>query len=229
MFAPGEGYADPAKVTDWARLRAAQAGARFIRGQVAEITGKTARLDTAQVVPFGAAVVAAGYGSLAVMQSLGIPVPLRASPGILMRTAPLPQVLGPVLATPVLDLWQGPDGSVVMSTALAKTNGRADDLTVTAAEQALGALLPGALTDAAPIKVVDIALRDRPIPRDGFPIVGATGVPGIWLAVMHSGMTLAPVVAQAITDMVLDRAPRHDLSDFALDRDFGGMRERAAL
>lgn len=49
----------------------------------------------------------------------------------------------------------------------------------------------------------------RPIPPDGFPIVGAVpGVPGLHVAVMHSGVTLAPAVGRHVTDVVL--YGRHD-------------------
>jgi glycine/D-amino acid oxidase-like deaminating enzyme len=44
----------------------------------------------------------------------------------------------------------------------------------------------------------------RPTPADGFPIVGrADGLAGLYLAVMHSGITLAPAVGLFAVDELL--------------------------
>jgi len=44
----------------------------------------------------------------------------------------------------------------------------------------------------------------RPMPVDGTPIVGPLpGVRGVYLAVMHSGVTLAPVVGHLVGEEIL--------------------------
>jgi glycine/D-amino acid oxidase-like deaminating enzyme len=44
----------------------------------------------------------------------------------------------------------------------------------------------------------------RPTPADGFPIIGrAEGVSGLYIAVMHSGITLAPAVGLFATREIL--------------------------
>ena len=42
------------------------------------------------------------------------------------------------------------------------------------------------------------AMAMRPVPEDGLPVVGQGPIPGLWVAVMHSGATLAPVVAELL-------------------------------
>ena len=45
----------------------------------------------------------------------------------------------------------------------------------------------------------------RPTPADGFPAVGGvTDVPGLFVAVMHSGVTLAPAVGAFLAGEILD-------------------------
>ena len=41
------------------------------------------------------------------------------------------------------------------------------------------------------------------MPQDGLPVVGQGPVQGLWLAVMHSGATLAPVVAELLAAEIM--------------------------
>ncbi len=60
----------------------------------------------------------------------------------------------------------------------------------------------------------------RPATPDGKPIIGASGIPGLWLNVGHGalGFTLAPATAQLLTDMIDGQAPALDPAPFALRR-----------
>ncbi|WP_049643193.1 NAD(P)/FAD-dependent oxidoreductase [Candidatus Rhodobacter oscarellae] len=225
LLLPREGYADPARITDWMTAQALAAGAWLIRGLVETVEAGRVTLASGEQLEAAKTVICAGNATGDLLASAGIDVPLRQSPGILMRTAPLPIQLPCVMATPKLDLWQGADGAVLMSSSLAKTPERADDLMASDAAAALRALVPG-LTEAP---VVEVTRRNRPIPKDGFPIVGPSGLDGVWLAVTHSGMTLAPVIAEALADNLTGQPARHDLGRYGLGRDWASPHERAAL
>ena len=54
----------------------------------------------------------------------------------------------------------------------------------------------------------------RPVPGDGLPVVGPGPVPGLWMAVMHSGATLAPVVAELLVDEIISGAESPLLAEF---------------
>jgi glycine/D-amino acid oxidase-like deaminating enzyme len=59
----------------------------------------------------------------------------------------------------------------------------------------------------------------RPIPEDGFSIVGrAEGVPGLYIAVTHSGITLAPAIGEFAAKEVLDGAAEPLLAPYRLSR-----------
>ena len=49
----------------------------------------------------------------------------------------------------------------------------------------------------------------RPVPGDGLPAIGAIGPRGLYLSVMHSGATLAAIVAEIVAEELNDdpRAP----------------------
>jgi glycine/D-amino acid oxidase-like deaminating enzyme len=59
----------------------------------------------------------------------------------------------------------------------------------------------------------------RPTPIDGFPIVGrAEGMDGLYIAVMHSGITLAPAVGLFAAREILDGERDPLLGAYGLSR-----------
>ncbi|GAB1363672.1 hypothetical protein MASR1M32_29080 [Rhodobacter sp.] len=46
-----------------------------------------------------------------------------------------------------------------------------------------------------------MALAFRPVPGDGLPVIGAAR-PGLWLAVMHSGATLAAITGEVVAEEI---------------------------
>ncbi len=63
----------------------------------------------------------------------------------------------------------------------------------------------------------EVALAYRPVPGGGLPAVGAV-IPGLWMAVMHSGVTLAPVVAEPLAQQGMGSAADPLLAPFGLKR-----------
>jgi len=50
-----------------------------------------------------------------------------------------------------------------------------------------------------------VTLGFRPLPKDGYPLIGfPDGAPGVYLAVMHSGVTLCPIVSRLAALEILD-------------------------
>ena len=50
----------------------------------------------------------------------------------------------------------------------------------------------------------NIKIGTRPVPIDGFPVVGnIEGHRGVFVAVMHSGVTLAPLIGQLLASEML--------------------------
>ncbi|KAG7132110.1 hypothetical protein HYQ46_009568 [Verticillium longisporum] len=58
----------------------------------------------------------------------------------------------------------------------------------------------------------------RPDPEDEYPILGPTGLDGVTVAVMHSGVTNAALVGQLLTRQILHNISDPILSNFLLDR-----------
>ena len=70
-------------------------------------------------------------------------------------------------------------------------------------------------------RVVDVWAGLRPCAPDGLPVVGAPeGMPELVLATGHAmkGLSLAPVTARLVGELVTGEPPSHDLSPFRSDR-----------
>jgi glycine/D-amino acid oxidase-like deaminating enzyme len=197
---PAEGAVDPAEL---ARRLIAASGAKVWRGvPVLALAGQAGRITgavTAQgLVSADQVVVAAGTGAPALLETAGVALPMLSRPGLMLATAPLPPVLPVILAAPGGEIRQDAAGRLLMPTAAnhqgdaAKAvaglpGGHAD-----AAMARLRALLPGLAPDWQ-----EVTLAHRPVPGDGLPVIGEAR-PGLWVAVMHSGVTLAAIAGEAV-------------------------------
>ena len=63
------------------------------------------------------------------------------------------------------------------------------------------------------------SLGHRPMPVDGFPAVGRVpGIAGLYVAVMHSGITLAPAVGRFVAEEILAGRRASLLAPYGLER-----------
>lgn len=57
------------------------------------------------------------------------------------------------------------------------------------------------------------------MPKDGFPIIGEIpNIEGVYVAVMHSGITLSPLVGTLMTELLTDGETSIDLTRYSLAR-----------
>ncbi len=215
----GDGYGDPLAITDWFLDRARAAGAEFSGLDVVAIDVQEGRIagvrTTAGYVPVSAVVVAAGVKLPRLLAPLGLTMAMDNQPGLLVTTSPAPPQIKTMLATHKLHGWQGEDGRFLIG---ADFGGGADFSNPEAfAEQLvadLGRLIPG----AAGCKVEGITVRERPMPADGRPAIGPLGPQGLYVVSTHSGMTLAPVIAQCVAQEVGGGAEEPRLAPYRPDR-----------
>ncbi|MDH3223577.1 MAG: FAD-binding oxidoreductase [Gemmatimonadota bacterium] len=149
-----------------------------------------------------ALVIAAGVDTPRLGTMVGLTVPLRDSPGLLAHSQPGPDLLGRVALAPSGAMKQKLDGSLVVSGGF---DGRpvSDDPRGQAEEilERAKKLIP----DARHIELARHTIGWRPLPADGHPVLGfSEGAPDVYLAVMHSGITLAPLVGQLVASEILD-------------------------
>jgi D-hydroxyproline dehydrogenase subunit beta len=215
LFFPEEGVSDPAIL---ARALIAASGAQVVRATVQAISHEQGRvtgvLTDAGPMPATRVILATGTGTPALLEPLGYTLPMLKRPGLMIRTNPQPPLCPLVLATPDQEVRQDADGALVAPAHAGHQSDHAETLgsfpvVVNATLQRLRALFPG-----HEIHFAHQAMAMRPVPGDGLPVLGQGPVHGLWLAVMHSGATLAPVVAELLAEEVTGGAESLILDDF---------------
>ena len=216
-----EGSIDPERAT-WALVEAARReGARI--EYPCEVTGIGLRWGALQWVETSrgpleadALVIAAGVDTPALAALAGLPIRLRDSPGLLAHSAPGRRLLGRLVLAPGGAMKQKLDGSLVVSGGF---SGRpvSDDPGGQAEEALEGAkrLIP----QAEGIGLARHTVGWRPLPEDGFPVLGfSEGAPDVYVAVMHSGVTLAPLVGRLVANEILDGVRVEMLEPYRVSR-----------
>ena len=212
LFFPGEAAADAGALATALLEAAIDNGARFIRGVPVDGLVERNGAISGVMTPLGAiaadeVVVASGVGAPALLTPLGLSLSLLERPALLIKSAPLPPLLDCIFASATQELRQLPDGRMLApGVAAHQTDASsaiaADPMSVAEdAMQRLSALLG---LDA-PLPFREVALGRRPMPADGLPVVGRWGPPGLTVAVMHSGVTLAAAVGEALAATLDDK------------------------
>jgi glycine/D-amino acid oxidase-like deaminating enzyme len=203
LFFPEEGVADPA---DLARALIAASGAKLVRATVAAVTEVQYRVTGVRTdlgtMTADRVILATGTGTPALLQPFGYTLPMLQRPGLMIATNPLPPLCPVILATPDQEVRQDAEGRLIAPASAGHQSDHAERLgafpiVVNATLQRLRTLFPG-----QEIHFARQAMALRPVPGDGLPVVGQGPLAGLWLAVMHSGATLAPVVAELLADEI---------------------------
>lgn len=175
-------------------------------------------LATGEEITADHVVLAAGVGCVPLCASAGVTVPLKSPPGLLVRSRPVGRhILRHVVYTPLGHMRQTADGRILGGSDFAGGE-PGPDPAATAREQfdKIRAGFAPAVRELLALETFTVGYR--PTPDDGIPILGATGVRGLSLAVMHSGVTNAAIVGELLAESVLTGKEDPCLKDFSLKR-----------
>jgi glycine/D-amino acid oxidase-like deaminating enzyme len=212
-----EGAVDPVRATEILLARAARNGAHVV--YPAEVVGldvHDSRLRAVKTsggdVEADVLIVACGTETPRLAAMAGVHVPLKESPGVLVHTKPMSSTLERVVLSPIAHMKQKPDGRIVTGSGFGGTP--TTDASREAGErflQAARAVLP-VLGEA----VVDrVTLGFRPLPEDEYPVIGfALPRRDVYITVMHSGVTLSPLVAHLAAIEILDGVQAEPLAPY---------------
>jgi glycine/D-amino acid oxidase-like deaminating enzyme len=141
--------------------------------------------------------VAAGTGSPAICAPFGVDLALDASPAVLVRLACAEGLALSIHEGPACEVRPVAGGLVAAEDV--RDGVSLDDIAAAAADA-----VRRTYRGADEVRVVHATVGHRPMPRDGLPRIGFTpGVAGLYVAVMHSGVTLAPIVAELAVREIL--------------------------
>ena len=219
-YSPNEGQVEPQMVVDACLRRLRETDCEI--ETITEFYGFRQRDDgrifgvetTSGTRDVDAVVLAAGTDATRLADLAGVKIPQARSPGVVIRTSPLPPLLQnvPVVYAPALrdgrreiHLRQCADGTMMIGEgdqeSLAEDDSQAhgDDLLARARR-----FLPG-LKGA---EAIPVPVGWRPMPLDGYPVMGfAAEAPNLYVALTHSGVTLAPVLSQLAAQEICDDVP----------------------
>jgi glycine/D-amino acid oxidase-like deaminating enzyme len=214
-LAPEDGQVEARPAIEVLRDRFAQAGGVIVVGRASLLVGDrgiTVRVADDRIEA-STVIIAAGGETSSLLDRMGWDIPMDPSPGLLVVTEPLPRFLtGTVYVYPAeavsVHLRQLPDGRVLIGERA--QDEIAKNPTLEHARLLLRqarASFP-ALGDA----VLDhFTVEWRPMPSDQMPIVGPLpGLSSLYVATGHSGITIAPALAEFITQELAEgtEAPR---------------------
>ena len=235
-FSEIDGRVDPFKVIEACLQRACEAGTVVhTHTPVTELCldgrGKIEAVNTPSgEIGCDAVVLANGTAVTELAATAGVHIPQQHSPGVVVRTDPQPPILQnvSVLHLPPIDenrheihLRQSADGTLAIGQGSQESvdqddsQKHADDL-LSRAVHYLPAL--------AGARAIPTPVGYRPMPIDELPVIGGcAAAPNLYIALMHSGVTLAPLVGELTTPEIVDGARVDMLAPYRPERLINGQ------
>ena len=209
-----DGAVDALAVTRALVRGARDHGARVLLGAqvVAVRTGgaRVSGVDTSHG-PLAAdtVVAAAGTGVPRLCAPFGVPVPVVPSPAAVLEFESPRGLVRTLVAGPDVEVRQSTGGRLLAAVDWSQ-DGAGDG-----PQRALGrtaTAISAVFRGAGGLRPRAVRVGVRPVPADGAPIVGPVpGVPGLYLAVMHSGVTLAPLVGRLVARELVEAVEAEEL------------------
>ncbi|MEP3421639.1 MAG: FAD-dependent oxidoreductase [Erythrobacter sp.] len=238
-FSPNDGALDPVLATQTLMDRAIALGAKVETNCEAISQSRTANGTTILTTTNGelecdTIVLATGADPNATRKLAGIDIPQRTTPGVIAITKPMAPMIDAIIVAPGVHIHQRGDGRVVLG-----EQGGAPQNEAHAARLAdRPTSFPNAdFAGQHARRILDVAVRYvpalstaemeeviigwRPLPLDGHPVIGfSPEQPGAYLAITHSGVSLAPIVGKMTAQEILNGHTVAALDAYRPDRDF---------
>ena len=207
-FFPDEGYVDVEPLV-WTMLaEAREHGAVVRRGApvdaVALSSGRVRgiRLRDGDVVEADVCVLACGVAVNGLLNPLGVTIPQKGKVGSAITTTPGAPQFTTIVHLPGISVRPAGGGRLLVHVE-ACDRLAADEGSVPWNSPSFQEVWDAAVQRFAPMGgewvVTDAWAARRPQPADGLPVVGpVAGVAGLWVVCTHSGVTLAPALAQLL-------------------------------
>ena len=216
-YSPIDGNVNPLRLVDAYRRAAAKHGARFVfhnpvrsieRGAgVFVLQGDRAEIRARRLV------LAGGPWSREVGAMVEVDVPVDPLRGQILITEPLP----PMLKLTLSGLRQTANGEMLIG--YSKENAGFDRRTTPEVLALTAAMALRYLPALAGARLMRAFAGIRAMPEDELPILGAVpGRPGLYVAAMHSGITLSPLVGTLMAELLLDGETSADIAPYAIQR-----------
>lgn len=209
LYFAGEAVAESPQLAQTLLDAAIENGAKLISGvQVQGFETKGERVVGVQT-PVGRfvadeVVLCAGTATQQLADTLDIDIPMLQRPALVIKTRSVAPAIKHVLVSEIGEVRQLPDGSILMPAAVGHQGDSATEIADAPdklAEDAMDRLRK--LLPSLELELAQTTLAHRPVPGDGLPAVGAVR-PGLYVATLHSGITLGALMGELIASEVID-------------------------
>ena len=163
-------------------------------------------------------VLAAGTGITKLTNLLDVRLPIEASPAIFIRYNSPPNLVRTLISSPEMEVRQTPEGALLaaedyLDDALENQPSEIAQRTANAIKSELHGVVSLDLQSAH--------VGYRPMPADDLPIIGyLPQVGGVYVCVMHPGVTLAAIVGRLASEEIVDDQVSSALNPCRPDRFF---------
>ena len=174
---------------------------------------------------FDAVVVCAGLASTALLRPLGLRIPMTAVYGYSI-SAPIREPLHAPRSALMDEHYKvaisrlGNRVRVAGGAELGGSLARHRASSIQTLYKVLHDWFPGAMQHGHPGATMQVWKGARPMLPDGPPLIGASGIPGVWLNLGHgsSGWALSCGSARVLADQIAGRLPEIDTSGLGVER-----------
>ena len=161
---------------------------------------------------------------------LSIDMMKPSTPGIIVTSKPTGKLLKRILVGPGAHIHQQLDGRIIFGEQSGAPTSHLDRLSNKPknfpselfAQDHINRIFDTAKTfmkKVEDLKVEKTSIGWRPLPKDGRPVIGRIdGLSGIYIAVMHSGVSLAAIVGKLVSEEILNGSSNLLLKDFRPSR-----------
>ncbi|WP_433384817.1 NAD(P)/FAD-dependent oxidoreductase [Actinoplanes sp. CA-142083] len=200
-FELSDGGVDPVAATRALLVAARALGARIVSGATVTAVRDGEVESTAGRHPASTVVVAAGVGTAELCPMVTAP----ASPAFLMRMRAQSGLVRTVVATKAFEVREAAPGHLLATAPLGA------DRSWTGLRSLAGQTLESLRDAFGPgLRLTGWSIGDRPMPPDG-PVIGYVSE-GVYVAVMHSGICLAPAAGRLIAQEIVTGREAPELS-----------------
>ncbi|MFE6076923.1 NAD(P)/FAD-dependent oxidoreductase [Paenibacillus sp. NPDC057886] len=221
MYVSEEGAVDPIVLTELLLNKAQEYGAKVQFGtNVIQLQQEDSRLvgvhTSKGFLESDVVIMAAGTSIPELCNPLGCSVPVTMSPSILIRMKTADKLIHTLISNAQFEARQLTDYTLLA----------AEDYIDESEENGPEAVgkrafdtLRRSLKGGTQLELESIKVGQRPMPEDGYPIVGFQDhIKGLYLTVMHSAITLAPLIARLAASEIIDQELRSELDPCRLSR-----------
>ena len=217
-LSPNDGTVDPVVATMKLLAAAKKLGAvvrfpgtltdlGFVGGRLRSVVTSAGTINADRVV------LATGAAPRVCTDFAKLDIPQRSTAGVIAITDPMPRMINRVVVAPGIHLHQRDDGRIVMGEQSgapqnirhdARLLNRPNEFPTKKLEQQHAQRMLTVAQKFVPAMrtayVEQVYIGWRPLPLDGHPVIGASPErPDVYIAIMHSGVSLAPIVGQLTT------------------------------